>query len=82
MFVRTTRLAFSQLLRIHKQQRAMTTQSTKFKLNTGAEIPAIGFGTWQDAEAQEAAVLAALKAGYRHIDTARMLAHTTYACPN
>ncbi|KAF3387513.1 hypothetical protein F1880_001472 [Penicillium rolfsii] len=42
-----------------------------FKLNTGAQIPAIGLGTWQDADAQEAAVLAALKAGYRHIDTAR-----------
>ena len=43
-----------------------------FKLNTGAQIPALGLGTWQDAEAQEAAVLAALRAGYRHIDTARM----------
>ncbi|KAK2801128.1 hypothetical protein FQN50_007857 [Emmonsiellopsis sp. PD_5] len=43
---------------------------TKFKLNTGAYIPAIGFGTWQDKEAQENAVLEALKAGYRHIDTA------------
>lgn len=46
--------------------------STTFKLNTGAEIPAIGFGTWQDADSQEAAVLEALKAGYKHIDTARM----------
>merc|ERR1712113_1183675 len=42
-----------------------------FKLNTGAQIPAIGLGTWQDENSQEAAVLAALKAGYRHIDTAR-----------
>jgi alcohol dehydrogenase (NADP+) len=41
------------------------------KLNTGAQIPAIGLGTWQDEPAQEAAVLAALQAGYRHIDTAR-----------
>jgi len=46
--------------------------ATKFKLNTGAEIPAIGFGTWQDKDAQEGAVLEALKAGYRHIDTARI----------
>ncbi|KAG9774992.1 Aldo/keto reductase, partial [Aureobasidium melanogenum] len=45
---------------------------TKFTLNTGAEIPAIGFGTWQDKEAQEDAVYEALKAGYRHIDTARV----------
>lgn len=43
-----------------------------FSLNTGAQIPAIGLGTWQDAEEQEPAVLAALKAGYRHIDTARI----------
>ncbi|KAF7513298.1 hypothetical protein GJ744_009719 [Endocarpon pusillum] len=46
--------------------------ATKFKLNTGAEIPAIGFGTWQDKESQEDAVYEALKAGYRHIDTARV----------
>ncbi|PYH92113.1 aldo/keto reductase family protein [Aspergillus ellipticus CBS 707.79] len=46
--------------------------TTYFKLNTGAEIPAIGFGTWQDAEAQEHAVVDAIKAGYRHIDTARV----------
>jgi len=45
---------------------------TKFKLNTGAQIPAIGFGTWQDKDAQEDAVAIALNAGYRHIDTARV----------
>lgn len=50
----------------------MPPRNTKFKLNTGAEIPAIGFGTWQDEQAQEGAVLAALQAGYRHIDTAAM----------
>ncbi|MCJ1479460.1 hypothetical protein MMC13_008146 [Lambiella insularis] len=50
----------------------MSTASTKFRLNTGADIPAIGFGTWQDKDAQESAVLEALKAGYRHIDTARI----------
>ena len=32
----------------------------------------MGFGTWQDKDAQEDAVTEALKAGYRHIDTARM----------
>ncbi|KAJ5242019.1 uncharacterized protein N7469_000346 [Penicillium citrinum] len=42
-----------------------------YKLNTGAHIPAIGLGTWQDNDYQENAVLAALKTGYRHIDTAR-----------
>jgi len=47
-----------------------TETPTKFKLNTGAEIPAIGFGTWQDEDAQEEAVLEAIQAGYQHIDTA------------
>ena len=54
------------------QTRTMAYANTKFKLNTGAEIPAIGFGTWQDKDAQEDAVYEALKAGYRYIDTARM----------
>ncbi|PLB43963.1 aldo/keto reductase family protein [Aspergillus steynii IBT 23096] len=45
---------------------------TNFKLNNGAEIPAVGFGTWQDADEQEQAVIEAIKAGYRHIDTARV----------
>lgn len=50
----------------------MSHQAQKnFRLNTGAEIPAIGLGTWQDESSQEAAVLHALKTGYRHIDTAR-----------
>ncbi|KAH6678792.1 GCY protein [Plectosphaerella plurivora] len=42
-----------------------------FNLNTGDEIPAVGLGTWQSKpnEAKNA-VEAALKAGYRHIDTA------------
>ncbi|KAI1973996.1 hypothetical protein LOZ51_002627 [Ophidiomyces ophidiicola] len=48
----------------------MTTRHTHFKLNTGQEIPAIGFGTWQDEKAQEDAVVTAIAAGYRHIDTA------------
>lgn len=43
-----------------------------FKLNNGIEIPAIGFGTWQITDGQEAyqAVKEALDAGYTHIDTA------------
>ncbi|GAM86487.1 hypothetical protein ANO11243_045010 [Dothideomycetidae sp. 11243] len=48
----------------------MAHNGTTFKLNTGAQIPALGFGTWQDKEAQEPAVTHALNAGYRHIDTA------------
>ncbi|KAK9465672.1 NADP-dependent oxidoreductase domain-containing protein [Lipomyces arxii] len=42
-----------------------------FKLNTGAEIPALGLGTWQSPEDQvHSAVLTALKCGYKLIDTA------------
>lgn len=62
--IQPQRLTFSQI-------RTMSFP-TLIKLNTGANIPAIGFGTWQDKDAQEDAVLAALKAGYRHIDTARV----------
>jgi diketogulonate reductase-like aldo/keto reductase len=44
-----------------------------FTLSNGVEIPKIGFGTWQIPDGAPAydSVAAALKAGYRHIDTAR-----------
>ncbi|KAF3932008.1 hypothetical protein ABW20_dc0103569 [Dactylellina cionopaga] len=42
-----------------------------FTLNTGDKIPAVGLGTWQSQPDEvRKAVCAALKAGYRHIDTA------------
>lgn len=46
-------------------------QSCVFKLNTGAKVPGVGLGTWLST-GQEAydSVMTALKAGYRHIDTA------------
>lgn len=46
--------------------------TSTFDLANGNKIPCVGFGTWQSADGEEAynAVLAALKAGYRHIDTA------------
>lgn len=44
------------------------------KLNTGATIPRLGFGTWQinPSSRAEKATLAAFEAGYRHVDTARI----------
>lgn len=43
-----------------------------YQLNNGVEIPVSGFGTFKAKDGEEAyhAVLEALKAGYRHIDTA------------
>jgi len=45
-----------------------------FKLSNGVEIPCVGFGTFQtpDGEVCVSAVLDAIEAGYRHIDTARI----------
>ncbi|SCU93277.1 LAMI_0E13806g1_1 [Lachancea mirantina] len=45
--------------------------TTVHKLNTGATIPAVGLGTWRSTEDEGYdSTLAALKAGYRHIDDA------------
>ena len=51
----------------------MKTFNTSLPLATGASIPALGFGTWQIPDGAPAydATLAALRAGYRHIDSAR-----------
>ena len=49
----------------------MTLQDT-CTLRNGVQIPRLGFGTYKtpEGEVAEASVLAALEAGYRHIDTA------------
>lgn len=46
--------------------------STMAKLNNGVEMPILGLGVWESAEGKECenAVFEAMKAGYRHIDTA------------
>jgi diketogulonate reductase-like aldo/keto reductase len=48
------------------------TIGTRLALNDGNAIPQLGFGVWQirGGKSCEAAVLAALETGYRHIDTA------------
>lgn len=50
----------------------MTALTETWQLPNGVAIPQVGFGTWQipAGETAEAAVTAALEAGYRHIDTA------------
>ncbi len=50
------------------------TIDTKITLNDGHAIPQLGLGVWQTQSGKtcEAAVRAALEAGYRHIDTAAM----------
>ncbi|KAK9875417.1 hypothetical protein WA026_007810 [Henosepilachna vigintioctopunctata] len=51
--------------------RTMASKIPAFTLNTGQQIPCIGYGTWQAKDEElEKAVEAALEAGYRHIDTA------------
>ncbi|HEL2057658.1 TPA: aldo/keto reductase [Streptococcus suis] len=46
----------------------------QYLMNNGLAIPAVGFGTYQSQDGEEVyqAVLVALKAGYRHIDTAAL----------
>ena len=43
---------------------------TKVKLNDHHFMPVVALGVWQSREETKQAVLSALKAGYRHIDTA------------
>lgn len=50
----------------------MDTLNSRIPLNNGTAIPRLGIGTWRAPSGlvTEAAVLHALKCGYRHIDTA------------
>ena len=50
----------------------MKSLNDTFRLSNGYEIPCVGFGTWQtpDGDTAVMAVSEAIKAGYRHIDTA------------
>jgi hypothetical protein len=56
----------------YTSRRGIAYSGKTYTLNTGAKIPAVGFGTFQDPDEQEGAVTQALKAGFRHIDTARV----------
>lgn len=59
-------------LSLPKPARTLTTRATSYTLNTGAKIPALGFGTFQDPDSQEETVSRALQKGMRLIDTARV----------
>lgn len=49
----------------------MSTAQTSFALNTETAIPAVGFGTYLISnDDAEGAIMSAIAAGYRHIDTA------------
>lgn len=50
------------------------------KLNTGAEMPQIGFGVWQITDRKKCvdSVLTAFAAGYRHVDTAQIYGNEAY----
>lgn len=55
-----------------KENKDMSVLSEDFTLSNGVKIPKIGFGTWLiDNDKVKEPVKAALKAGYRHIDTAQ-----------
>lgn len=50
--------------------KTLTINST-VKLSSGYDLPLLGFGVYQNDDATPA-VLEALKAGYRHVDSAQM----------
>jgi diketogulonate reductase-like aldo/keto reductase len=58
---------------------AKTLANATLPLNTGASIPQVGLGVWQAPRGSvtQEAVLAALRAGYRHVDTARIYGNET-----
>ncbi|KAL1460815.1 hypothetical protein WDU94_012758 [Cyamophila willieti] len=65
-------------LRVHRKEKCSGMShavAPTLQLNNGLEIPALGLGTWQGTPGSgevKAAVLAAIDAGYRHIDTAEV----------
>ena len=57
---------------LNKGENKMNKLTDTFTLSNGVKVPVIGYGTWQtphDGTTKEC-VKMALKAGYRHIDTA------------
>ncbi|CAI7633562.1 unnamed protein product [Penicillium pancosmium] len=69
---RVTALERKSVFTTSTASRALNTHATSYTLNTGAKIPSLGFGTFQDPDSQEDTVSLALKKGMRLIDTARV----------
>nr|ADF57216.1 xylose reductase [Rhodotorula mucilaginosa] len=60
----------------------MSQQIPSVKLSNGAEFPLLGFGTWQSAPGEVGkAVEVALKAGYRHLDLAKVYGNQKEIAP-
>ncbi|KAL3440676.1 hypothetical protein BJX65DRAFT_316306 [Aspergillus insuetus] len=60
-----------EMVRHGVREEVVTMATESFTLNTGARIPAVGFGTWKAAPGDAAtAIQAAFEAGYRHFDCA------------
>jgi 2,5-diketo-D-gluconate reductase B len=50
-----------------------TEPAMEYETRSGAQVPALGFGTWQmDSQTARESVSHALSVGYRHIDTAQL----------
>lgn len=71
-FIRTSVLRKSFTPFRRSISRTIATRATSYTLKTGHKIPALGIGTFGDAESQEAIVTQALSKGIRFIDTARV----------
>ncbi|MFO8068613.1 MAG: aldo/keto reductase [Alkalibacterium sp.] len=58
----------------------MESLNDTYTLSNGVKIPVLGYGTWQVTDPNEAVegIIAAVKAGYRHIDTAQMYGNEEY----
>ncbi|BGP56715.1 hypothetical protein JCM8202_005808 [Rhodotorula sphaerocarpa] len=60
----------------------MSQQIPSVKLSNGADFPLLGFGTWQSAPGEVGnAVSVALKAGYRHLDLAKVYCNQKEIAP-